>query len=78
MNESYLRFERLFLFDFYFRVLELLGIIVTMGSVTSYLKIGPMFIPGYFCMELGSQYHVLLPLLVMALFGGMFGAMTSI
>ena len=55
-----------------------MGIIVTMGSVTSYRKIGPMFIPGYFCMELVSQYHVLLPLLVMVLFGGMFGAMTSI
>ena len=62
----------------YFRVLALLGIIVTMANVTSYLRIGPMFIPGYFCMELVSQYHVLLPLLVMVLFGGMFGVMTSI
>ena len=62
----------------YFRVLALLGIIVTMANVTSYLRIGPMFIPGYFCMELGSQYHVSLPLLVMVLFGGMFGVMTSI
>ena len=62
----------------YLRVLELLGIIVTMESVTSYPKIDLMFIPGYFCMGSGSQYHVLLPLLVMVLFGGMFGVMTSI
>ena len=65
------------LFDLYFRVLALLVTIVTMVNVTSYLRIGPMFIPEYFCMGLDSQYHVLLPLLVMVLFGGMFGAMTS-